>query len=737
MKKLFLKHKILIMIILADLLLVTAIFKLMNHVQYLLNEDIRINLSEIVTQNEDVISSRLTLELNNLEMIAKQLSENPSIGSGSDQSLAEQAFLDYAKGGTNKGLVFSSSNGNAISETGEKYDILGRSYFKLGMEGTSNISERVISRTTGEDVFIICVPLISNGKVIGTIQKQYTPQEMYDICSVSLFEEQGSSYIINSQGYILISSQESQYNRESDNYYRIVYLSDPEASKRLENDIRSNSSGFLETTIDGKRMFSAYTPIEEIHDWYLISSVDTHAVSPNGTIVVKLFYFVLFVVALLFFLSTVFYLYLKQKQQKKLEQIAFVDLVTKGNSYTKFTVDLEELLKEYPDKKFYLCIFDIDNFKYINSSYGYQKGDDILNYLYNLYSERLFKNERIARITGDQFVMLLEDVSKKRLAKLIHSEISMDDIKIYLSTGIYRIADKTQTVNFMVDKASTAARKSKGKHFKQIEYYSEEDDRQNARNEEIKRSVELALEANEIIPFFQPKVDVNNKKLIGGEALARWRNKEGKLISPIEFIPICERTGLITLIDLAIFDQTLDFIRSNLDKGVKCVPISVNFSRLHLLNHNFLETITERLDKYQVPPELIELELTETIMFENDQLINDFINKLHQYGLKISMDDFGSGYSSLNMLKDIEIDVLKIDQGFLMGSEENERQKTIFGSVVQMAHKLKIKVVVEGVETLENVNLMKEFNCSYAQGYFFAKPMDIKEFRKIYEEGHL
>lgn len=740
MKKFFLNKKWLLVTILADILLVIAIINLMNHVQHLLNQDVRINLSEIVTQNKDVISSKLSLELNNIEMISKQLSERASQSSKSsdaEKNILKEVFLEYANQANDKSLVFAASDGKAVTAEAQEYDISGRSYFKLGMEGTPNISERLISRVNGEDIFVLCVPLIYNSEIVGTVQKQYSPQEMYNICSASLFSEQGASYIINSQGYILISSETSQYNRESDNYYRIIYLSDQEASRCLEDDIKNNRAGFFESTINGTRMFSAYTPIEKIHDWYLISSIDTHAVSPNATAVVKLFYIILFVAALLFFLSTSYYWYLKRNQKRKLEKTAFVDSVTKGFSYTKFTVDLRDILHEFPKQDFYICSFDIDNFKYINSYYGYETGDIILEYLYHHYDKKLLLNERIARVTGDQFVMLLEDVSPERLSHLVESEALIKNIKIYIATGIYHITDRAESINFMVDKASTAARKSKGMHFKEIEFYSEEYDKEILHNEQLKRAVEIALEDNEIIPFFQPKVNINTNELIGAEALARWRSKEGLLISPAEFIPVCERTGLITLIDLAIFEQTLAFIKTNLDNGVHCVPISVNFSRLHLLNRDFLDSVLDKLKQYNVPAELIELELTETVMFENNTLINNFINELHQNGLKISMDDFGSGYSSLNMLKDIEIDVLKIDQGFLMDSEGNERQQAIFGSVVEMAEKLHIKVVVEGVETIGNVNLMKSFNCCYAQGYFFARPMDIKDFRKIYEEGHV
>lgn len=737
MQKKISKSKLFILIILSDIMLIIAIFILMNYVQLLLNKDIKINLSEVVTQNEEVISSKLTLELNNIEMAAKQISDSLFADFNLEQDSLEKKFLSYVIKTNDKSLLFADDTGEAINADGQKFDISGRAYFRLGMQGTPNISERLISRIGGKDVFVLCVPVIHNQKVVGTLQKQYTPQEMYSICSASVFAEQGFSYIINSQGYILISSENSQYNRESDNYYRIIYLSDPNASTQLENDIKSNQSGFFEAVIDDKRVFSAYTPIEQIHDWYLISSIDTQAVSPNGNTVVKLFYFILLVLALLFLLSSVYYWHLKRKQKEKLEQIAFVDAVTGGCSYTKFTVDMQSILEIYPQKQFYICSLDIDNFKFINSYYGYETGDRILRHIYCHYSQLLLTNECIARVTGDQFAVLLEDASAQRLKDFFDSEIIFEDIKIYMSAGIYHISAPAQSVNFMVDKARIAARKNKGTRFKQIEHYNKEDDEENSQNEQMKRAIELALKDNEIIPFFQPKVDINTNQLVGAEALARWRTKDGQLIPPYKFIPLCEHTGLITLVDFTIFEQTLQFIKESIDNGITCVPISVNFSRMHLLNCNFLSYVLDKLHQYQVPPELIEFELTETVMFENTELINDFINNLHMHGLKISMDDFGSGYSSLHMLKDIDIDVLKMDGGFLKGSESNDRQKIIFGSTVQMAQKLKISVIVEGVETIENVNLMKEFNCSYAQGYFFAKPMSITDFRCIYKEGQI
>lgn len=716
-------------------LLIVAVFLLMNYVQQLLYSDARINLTEIVTQNKDVITSKLKLELNNLDLVSEQLAERFIQADAQDYDTMRQVFLIYSAEKGDPTLTWSYSDGRAMFPSGQEVNVAGRKYFRLAMEGNPNISERTVSRVSGNDIFVMSVPLTCGAEIVGTIQKQYSPEEMYELCAVSLFSEQGYMYVINSDGYILINSQNAAYSREADNYYRMLYLTDPKSSERIETDIRAERAGFVETELNGQKVFSAYTPIDQIYDWYLISSVATNAVSPNANVVIRIFYGILFGVVL-FSACLMFYLLSqKNREQAKLERAVFLDAVTHGNTYAKFEIDLRAILSRAPDREFYLFTFDIDNFKYINAYYGFDTGDRILRGIYQLYESRLAENELIARVTGDRFIFLLADTTNERLSTFFEPEFQYDDITVYLSAGFYPITDRGESVGLMMDKAAMAAKNIKGVRYKQIAVYSPETDKENARGEQIKRAVEQALFYGEIIPFFQPKVDINTRALVGAEALARWRTKEGKLVSPAEFIPVCEKSGLIVAVDMSIFEQTLRLIRANLDKGVTCVPISVNFSRIHLMNKDFLSTILEKLAQYQVPPNLIELELTESVIFDNYQTIEDFINTLHKSGLQISMDDFGTGYSSLHMLKDVDIDVLKIDQSFLKETADSSRQRAIFGAIVHMAHQLNIKVVVEGVETEENVSLMKEFDCCIAQGYFYARPMDIERFEKIYEEG--
>lgn len=720
--------------VIINVLMLVSVFFLMSYVQKLLNSDVQINLTEVVTQNKDVITSKLKLELNQLDMISAQIQSqlDPEL---SVESIKEAVSI-YSEQSEDYNVFVSNKEGEAYFGDGTGLNIAGRSYFKLSMEGKQNVSDRLVSRVSGEDIFVSSVPLTVNGEIVGAVQKCYTLQEMYAICSISLFSEQGYMYIINRDGYILISSNHSDYNQEDSNYIRDIYAQgNREEANRLKEDINKEQSGFMETTISGKTVFSAYTPVEEIHEWYLISSVDTDAVSPNANSVIKMFYFILIVVAAVFGASLFGFLYYQNQQHVKLEHIAFVDSNTMGKTYNKFIIETEEMFRKNPEGPFYLLAFDIDNFKYINNFYGFDFGDFVLRRIHDNVSKKLGADEIIARISSDHFIVLLKEANKERIAKLLEQDDFDNNLKIYLSSGLYIVTDSSQSVNLMVDKASTAAQTAKGSLNNKIATYSEEYGNTMMYNEQLKRQIELALDRSEIIPFYQPKVDINTKQLVGAEALARWRTPEGKMISPGEFIPLCEKTGQIIDVDFMVFNKVLDFLAGNIKKGVPCVPISVNFSRLHLLEKDLISKIVRRLEAKQVPAKYIQVELTESVFFDNMETINEFVEQLHEKGLLVCIDDFGSGYSSLNMLKDIPIDVLKIDKGFLDKTEEFERQSIILSTIVTMAERLNIDLVVEGVETAENVNLMNEIGCNVAQGYYFARPMEEEKFTEVFERG--
>lgn len=257
------------------------------------------------------------------------------------------------------------------------------------------------------------------------------------------------------------------------------------------------------------------------------------------------------------------------------------------------------------------------------------------------------------------------------------------------------------------------------------------------REQEIINSMNTALLDGQFIIYIQPKYDLSTKLPAGGEALVRWKLPDGSMNSPGEFIPVFEKNGFITKLDLYVWEEVCIIIRRWLDEGRKVSPISVNISRVDLYNPKLAETLIELTEKYNIPPRLFNLELTESAYIDNPAVISQTIMKLQQEGFVIMMDDFGSGYSSLNFLKDINVDVLKIDMKFLSNTAIPGRGESIIASVVRMAKWLDIPVIAEGVETKRQADFLHSIGCEYCQGYYFAKPMPVQEYEKLMEEENI
>lgn len=730
------KNSIIIIVALAILMLFFPVAILMNYVGELLNNDVRVNLTEIVSQNKNVIQTRITVELNKLDMVGDQIVEEMlRTQNFSDESL-KKSFLKYSQEKITNDYFIVNTKGEAFFSDQVSLEVTGRNYFKLAMKGISNISDKIISCKDGTEVYIFSIPIYYNDQIIATLQKSYREDEINDIFALSLFSDQGYTYVVNQEGYILFHSKHINCTHLENNYFRDLYESgNVEVSKKLTKEIGNNKNGFFEADFNGEKYFAAYTPIENLHDWYLISSVSTQAISYNSSVVMKIFYIVLAIIILIFLLLAFVFWHFKNKRQKEVFDFAFVDDVTKGHTINRFLLHLQDTLHSKNTSTWSIWKFDIDNFKYINKYYSYEFGDKVLKNIVDHISNQLSEHEMIARIAGDNFVVLLKDASKERILSMLQGVASYESVMLYYSSGIYEIHDVDENANIMIDKASMVSNTVKEGANEKVAYYTKAFEESTKNEEELKRAIREAFDNDEFVAYYQPKVNVKTNEITGCEALARWQHPQKGLIPPNYFIPICEKSGLIMELDMRIFEKALQFIQRCQQTGVPVYPISVNFSRMHLLDESFLSKVISMIERYEVPRHLVELELTESAIFGNLDNILAFTNKLHDVGLTIAMDDFGSGYSSLNMLKEIPIDVLKVDKEFLSESSDVNRRRIIFESMVEMVRKLDIDIIVEGVETKEGVQLLKDCKCFFAQGYYFSKPVDEKSMEDMFRKG--
>lgn len=286
----------------------------------------------------------------------------------------------------------------------------------------------------------------------------------------------------------------------------------------------------------------------------------------------------------------------------------------------------------------------------------------------------------------------------------------------------------------MIDRANLALRKIKGSHDSAFYIYNDTIRNKLIMKREIENDMNAALENHEFKVFIQPKYCLQTRQIIGGEALVRWQHPTKGMISPFDFISIFEKNGFVTKLDMYVLETVCQKQQQWIAEGHKPQPIAINQSKLHFFNPNFIEELKNILSNYQIHPSLIELEFTESAVFDNIDTLLEVMEQLRKLGLKLSIDDFGTGYSSLNMLKDIEVDTLKLDRGFLMDTENEKRKKIIIQAIIDMAKTLSMTVVAEGIETKEQEDLLRDMGCDTGQGYFFAKPMPIEEFYKLLQQ---
>ena len=479
---------------------------------------------------------------------------------------------------------------------------------------------------------------------------------------------------------------------------------------------------------------------EELSDCIYSNTIDKPYKVPFGVIFKEYSIQIISFVCILFLIAIKYIIYNKKKKEDYLRKIAYTDPLTGADSIDKFKINSNKLFAKNNPEEYALFYIDVDKFKYINDMFGYDMGNDTLIHISNTIASELKEDEIFARVSADHFVLLIkyktDDDIKTRLNNIynkvqILSNPKINYYKLILDCGIYKISKSDNDINTIMDRANTARKTIKGGHKNSFAFYDKEMQKKILKEKEIENSMVDALNNGEFIVYFQPKYSLSDYQIIGAEALVRWDNPQKGLIPPIEFIPVFERNGFIVNIDFYVFEEVCKKIREWMDEGQKVVPISVNLSRMHFVNSNFIEKFKLIVDKYKIPTRLIELELTETAVLDNIEGLLDTMNNLKEKGFVISMDDFGTGYSSLNLLKELPVDILKLDRAFFTEKDESNNEKIVISNVIKMAKELKMKVISEGVETISQVEFLKQIGCDMVQGYLFSKPMPVKEFEKI------
>ncbi|MCI2106042.1 MAG: EAL domain-containing protein [Intestinimonas sp.] len=422
----------------------------------------------------------------------------------------------------------------------------------------------------------------------------------------------------------------------------------------------------------------------------------------------------------------------------KLKYMTEYDTLTGLYNRSWFFEETRRMLDKHSDEKFVFVRFDINHFRLLRSFGGETESNQMLQYLAGVLREVLDHKRHCTygRVEADIFCFCepYDEAGLQEQIGAFHQKLQQYDANLFLepSFGFFVVDDPKLPVEAMLGRATMAAGECKRRYLDCVARYDRNMDERMCWEQFILEEMQPALDAGQFVVYFQPKFDLKSNLPCGAEALVRWEHPQRGLITPGRFIPIFERNGLIGKLDYYMWDTVCRLLRKWLDEGCAPAPVSVNISRADMYNPKLAEQLNDLVKKYDVPPALLNLELTESAYMDDPDMMEKTVQNLQKSGFLVMMDDFGSGYSSLNMLKDIAVDMLKVDMKFLSGNKsQNDRSERILASVIHMAGWLNLPVIMEGVETRQQAEFLRNVGCEYAQGYYFAQAMPTADYEEL------
>lgn len=631
------------------------------------------------------------------------------------------------------------------SDDHTEHTLAGLPCISKAMEGKKEVTR--IYRSGQEEGIVYACPIYSDDTVIGVVAAWGELNSFQRLMKIDSFGGEGFSLIIDTDGYVVVGTDNKNAQVDVFNFFTIIekrgLIEGGNSLEEMKNAMLGGKSGKMNYKLDdGITKNMHFVPL--IYDnLYLLSVVPAEAAShPMETLVQQSFYVVYTIIAM-FIALIILTLVVSLNARNKISRLAFRDPVTGGYSQLRFDMEAEEILKSASAGTYKFVALNIQKFKLINENFGIETGNLFLKHVYESITGLLENGEIMTRVTADDFYILSKAKTREKdecefckYSEIINTfqNLEMNKYVINITIGVFLINDPSLSLVHIRDRANIARKKAKPVYGNMLSYifYNDLERLQMLKEKDMENRMEDALTNNEFTVYLQPKIELLHNKVIGAESLVRWKSREKGLISPGDFIPFFEKNGFIIKLDLYVFDKTCEVIRKWLDSGFKPIPVSVNMSRMHLQDPDFLNKYKVIAKHYNIPDQILEIELTESIVFENLDTLAEVINQIHNAGFLCALDDFGSGYSSLNTLKDIKVDSLKIDGAFWKTrSGQEQRARDIIETVVELGKKLNMTTVSEGVETVEQVDFLRKIKCDSVQGYVFSKPIPPADFELL------
>ena len=639
----------------------------------------------------------------------------------------------FSKNG--RGVRVTRGKDMEIDVTLEEISPCMQEIVRSAWEGAEAFSGISYDEKLEKDVIGYAVPVYRKGEIIGALVATEAADSLREMLNgETIFAGNGYIRLVDSQGnYVLPYEEDSVFSGD--------YFS-AEEKERIEETLQEGGNCFTSVRYNGN-LFRIYIAATDIRDWNLfgIESVnEVNRFTSQMILITRIaFSLVLAVVILLVFYG---YRALKKKN-RELIQYAYYDPLTGAYNSEKFQQELTEVMKG--QEAWALAGMNIRQFKFINEIFGRNQADSLLCHVKEAMENNMEEGEYFCRNSADMFLMLLKTSDKKiiqeRIRKIMGdiSAFSANwrrnyEIQMYCGISLIPAGGKKDTATMQTTHTMFALEKARTLPRNSIWFYDLKLHQEEILQNYVESHMNQALEAGEFKMYLQPKFELKTGKLVGAETLVRWIPEDGKVIYPGQFIPIFERNGFCAALDMYMTEQVCRQLRRWRDENGQVVPVSVNQSKILFYEADYVERMEKLIKKYQVPAEWITLEILEGLAMENIDKLNQVILRLKKIGFRISMDDFGSGYSSLNILGNLRIDELKLDKGFFKELEgaDRRRQTIIIEHIIEISKSLKISTVAEGIETEGDQQMVRDLGCDYGQGYYYCRPVPVEEFNEKY-----
>lgn len=718
--------------------IIAALIIILVHVfllSYMSRSEIKSDL-----ENDAVIGARLASDKVGDYAV---LAEHAAIELGnieSNYSVNSLIIMDsFVKNNKFDEVYLFNTKGKMYRHNGQEIPLSPESFEQITNEDY-NDNIVLIKDVTDQDnkKLMVVDEIVNHRKTIGYFAGCFDIEKIFPETIQEYLELPAGAYIVGDDGAIVAQSNSKLLGDEfADLDNLLVYFDGTDAideqKTELKRRIINSDDGDMQINADGVEYGLIFRAIPNMSGYLYVTILpkSDYLGELLGQRKVEAFLIIFDLVAILIGIAVVRYLY--KKREKNLQEIAYLDTVT--SAYTKaYLREMGQRLLDEEDIPYAVAALDIVGFRYVNELFGHERGDEILRFLADRVKGWLGSKEILSRNTADFFELIIADptafeVKMGLLSEAINEYARGIDVTypIKIRAGYVKTSKTNRDLYELLDRANAARKTIDEKSSEMVVEYNREMQDELKRKDEISAAKESAMEHGEFKVFLQPKFDVKTGKLAGAEALIRWIRRDGSMVFPDEFIPVFESDGFIEQVDFFMLESVCKLLVRLGEEGYQRVPISVNQSRVLLLNPEYISLVLDIFEKYDVPKKLLELELTETTFFDDQDRMISIMTKLREEGCIIDIDDFGSGYSSLNMIKDIPFDILKIDRGFF-GEINNEKGVIILERVVDMASSIGVKCVCEGVETKEQEQLLRDIGCAYAQGYLYSKPIPADEF---------